>query len=153
MQKTIPFLTTRVWLGLLAVSLLVLLAACGGGTTTTTSTNTPAPAPTHTPTAVPTNTPTAAPTNTPTTGPSSSGNSVTVMNFAFSPATLTVMTGTKVTWTNHDTVTHTVTADQGAFNSGPLSPGNSFSFTFNKAGTYSYHYNIHHSMMATVIVQ
>jgi plastocyanin len=75
------------------------------------------------------------------------------MNFAFSPATLTVKTGTKVSWTNKDTVTHTVTADQGAFNSGLLSPGNSFSFTFTQAGTYSYHCNIHHSMMATIIVQ
>jgi plastocyanin len=75
------------------------------------------------------------------------------MNFAFSPATLTVKTGTKVTWTNNDSVTHTVTADQGAFDSGDLSPGSSFSFMFTKAGTYKYHCNIHHSMMATIIVQ
>jgi plastocyanin len=75
------------------------------------------------------------------------------MNFAFSPATLTVKTGTKVTWTNSDSVTHTVTADQGTFDSGGLSPGSSFSFTFTKTGTYSYHCNIHHSMTATVIVQ
>jgi plastocyanin len=152
MQKTYPYITTKVWLCLLAAGLLVLLAACGG-TTTTASTNTPTTAPTNTPTTAPTNTPTTAPTNTPTTGPTSTGNSVTIMNFAFSPATLTLKTGTKVTWTNKDTVTHTVTADQGAFNSGLLSPGNSFSFTFTKAGTYSYHCNIHHSMMATIIVQ
>ena len=75
------------------------------------------------------------------------------MNFAFSPLTLTVKTGTKVTWTNKDTVTHTVTDDKGAFNSGLLTPGNSFSFTFTQAGTYSYHCNIHHSMMATIVVQ
>lgn|SRR6266496_2202481 len=133
MQKTYPFITTKVWLCLLAAGLLVLLAACGGSTTTTAS---------------PTNTPTTAPTNTPT----STGNSVTIMNFAFSPLTLTVKTGTKVTWTNKDTVTHTVTADQGAFNSGLLPSGNSFSFTFTQAGTYSYHSNIHHSMMATTVV-
>jgi plastocyanin len=75
------------------------------------------------------------------------------MNFAFSPATLTVKVGTKVTWTNKDQVTHTVTADQGAFNSGLLPSGNSFSFTFTTAGTFSYHCNIHHSMTATIVVQ
>jgi plastocyanin len=149
MQKIYPFFTTKIWLCLLAAGLLVLLAACGGDTTTTASTTTPTTVPTNTPTSAPTNTPTTAPTTT--TG--SNGNSVTIMNFAFSPATLTVKTGTKVTWTNNDTVTHTVTDDQGAFNSGSLDPGSSFSFKFTKAGTYSYHCNIHHSMTATIVVQ
>ena len=120
----------------LAVGLLVLLAACGSTTTT-----------------APTSTPTTAPASTPTTAPPSTGNSISIMNFAFSPLTLTVKTGTKVTWTNKDTVTHTVTDDKSAFNSGLLTPGNSFSFTFTQAGTYSYHCNIHHSMMATIVVQ
>lgn len=152
MQKTYPPTTTKTWLCLLAVGLLVLLAACGG-TTTTAPTSTPTTAPTNTPTTAPTNTPTTAPASTPTTAPPSTGNSVSIMNFTFSPTTLTVKTGTKVTWTNKDTVTHTVTDDKGAFNSGLLTPGNSFSFTFTQAGTYSYHCNIHHSMMATIVVQ
>jgi plastocyanin len=149
MQKSNAFFTTKVWLCLLAAGLLVLLAACGGGSTTTASTSTPTTVPTNTPTTAPTATPTTASTSTPT----GNGTSVTIMSFAFSPASLTVKTGTKVTWTNKDAVTHTVTADQGAFNSGLLSPGNSFSFTFTQAGTYSYHCNIHHSMTATIIVQ
>ncbi len=149
MQKTYAFFTTKVWLCLLAAGLLLFLTACGGSTTTTTSTPAPTAAPTNTPTTAPTNTPTTASTST----PASTGNSVTIMNFAFSPATLTVKTGTKVTWTNNDTVTHTVTADQGAFDSGNISPGSTFSFTFTKAGTYSYHCNIHHSMTATITVQ
>ena len=74
------------------------------------------------------------------------------MNFSFSPNSLTVKVGTKVAWTNHDSVTHTVTADQGAFNS-PGPPGSSFSFTFTKAGTYAYHCSIHPSMTATIVVQ
>ena len=152
MQKTYPPTTTKTWLCLLAVGLLVLLAACGS-TTTTAPTSTPTTAPTNTPTTAPTNTPTTAPASTPTTAPPSTGNSISIMNFAFSPLTLTVKTGTKVTWTNKDTVTHTVTDDKGAFNSGLLTPGNSFSFTFTQAGTYSYHCNIHHSMMATIVVQ
>jgi plastocyanin len=46
-----------------------------------------------------------------------------------------------------------VTADQGAFDSNGLSPGNSFSFTFTKAGTYTYHCKIHPSMTATIMVK
>ncbi len=64
------------------------------------------------------------------------------MNFSFSPNSLTVKVGTKVTWTNHDSVTHTVTSNQGTFNSS-VPPGSNFSFTFTKAGTYAYHCNIH----------
>ena len=146
MSKTSAPIITKVWWSLLAVGLLVLLAACGGTTTTT-------PASTPTLTAAPTNTPTPAPTSTPTTAPVSTGNSVTIANFAFSPQTLMVKVGTKVTWTNKDKVTHTVTADKGAFSSGPLAPGNSFSFTFTQAGTYSYHCSIHPFMMATIVVQ
>jgi plastocyanin len=148
MQKTYAHPTTHAWLCLLALCLVVLLAGCGGTTTTT-----PASIPTTAPTTAPTATPTTAPTSTPTTAPTSTGNSVSIANFAFSPASLTVKVGTKVSWTNHDTVTHTVTADKGAFNSGPLAPGSTFSFTFTKAGTYSYHCNIHRSMMATIVVQ
>jgi plastocyanin len=60
--------------------------------------------------------------------------------------------GTKVTWTNNDSLTHTVTADGGAF-SQVVPSGGTFSFTFTKAGTYSYHCAIHRSMTATIIVQ
>jgi plastocyanin len=172
MQKTSTPTTTKAWLCLLAVGCLVLLAACGGtpsptatGTTPTaaptatpTANPTPSPTPTATPTANPTPspTPTAIPTANPTPSPTptaaSSGNSVSIMNFSFSPNSLTVKVGTKVTWTNHDSVTHTVTADQGAFNS-TVPPGGSFSFTLTKAGTYAYHCNIHPYMMATIVVQ
>ncbi len=156
MQKTYAHTTTKAWLCLLALCLVVLLAACGGTTTTTTAstpTTAPTPTPTSAPTTAPTPTPTTAPTPTPTTAPTSTGNSVSIKNFAFSPVSLTVKVGTKVSWTNNDSVTHTVTADKGAFNSGPLTPGSTFSFTFTKAGTYSYHCNIHPSMMATIVVQ
>lgn len=146
MPKTSTPITTKAWLCLLAVGLLMLLAACGG-------TSAPAPTPTSAPVITPTSVPTSAPTSAPTMTPASTGNSVTIANFAFSPKTLMVKTGTKVTWTNMDSVTHTVTADQGAFNSGPLASGNNFSFTFTKAGSYAYHCMIHPTMMATIVVQ
>jgi len=154
MQKTSTPTTTKAWLCLLAVGFLVLLAACGSAPSTTGTGTTPTAAPTATPTptTAPTATPTANPTPTPTpTTASSSGNSVSIKNFSFTPNSLTVKVGTKVTWTNHDSVTHTVTANQGAFNS-PVLPGSSFSFTFTKAGTYAYHCMIHPYMMATIVV-
>jgi plastocyanin len=85
--------------------------------------------------------------------PPASGSSVTLSNFAFSPATLTVKVGTTVTWTNKDTATHTVVSDTGVFGSGNLATNASFSYTFSTAGTFTYHCSIHPNMKATVIVQ
>jgi plastocyanin len=95
-------------------------------------------------------TPTATP---PATTPATSGNAVTLSNFLFSPATLTVKVGTTVTWTNKDGVTHTVTSDSDVFNSGNLAPNATYSFTFSNAGTFAYHCSIHTSMKGTIIVQ
>ena len=77
---------------------------------------------------------------------------VTIDNFAFSPQSLQVKVGTTVTWTNNQGATHTVTSDTGAWDSGNLSQGKSFSFTFTKAGTFAYHCAIHSSMTGTVEV-
>jgi plastocyanin len=78
---------------------------------------------------------------------------VTISNFAFTPATLTVKVGTTVVWTNKDSTAHTVTADDGTFNSGNVAPGATYSYTFAKAGTVVYHCAIHTYMKGTVIVQ
>jgi plastocyanin len=64
-------------------------------------------------------------------------------SFSFVPATLTISAGTTVTWTNNDPVNHTVTADNGSFDSGVVLPGDSFSFTFNTPGNYLYYCSIH----------
>ena len=63
---------------------------------------------------------------------------VDLKNFAFSPKTLTVAPGTTVVWTNSDSAAHTVTADDGSFDSGNLNQGATFKFTFSKAGTFAY---------------
>ena len=81
-----------------------------------------------------------------------SGSDVKIANFAFGPATLTVKVGASVTWTNADTTAHTVTADDGSFNSSDITPGTTFKQVFAKAGTFTYHCNIHHSMTGTVTV-
>ena len=77
--------------------------------------------------------------------------SVTIDNFTFAPAQLTVKVGTTVTWTNHDDIPHTVVS-AGKFRSKTLDTDNSFSFTFTAAGTFAYHCGIHPSMKGTVIV-
>ena len=88
-------------------------------------------------------------------GATSGGSAVTISGFAFSPGTLDVKRGTKVTVTNKDSATHTWTADDGdpaTWDSSELSTGKSFSFTFAKAGTYSYHCKIHTSMTGKIVV-
>jgi plastocyanin len=82
-------------------------------------------------------------------------NAVTIDNFAFGPAAITVAPGTKVTWTNRDDEPHTVVsaADPRVFKSGALDTGDSFSFTFDKPGTYQYFCSIHPHMTATVVVK
>jgi plastocyanin len=85
--------------------------------------------------------------------PAAGGNTVAIANFAFAPASLTVAVGTTVTWTNGDSASHTVTADDGSFKSDKLANGATFSQTFTSAGTFAYHCSIHPSMTATVTVQ
>ncbi|MEY9927561.1 plastocyanin [Catenulispora sp. GP43] len=82
------------------------------------------------------------------------GNAVQIMNFAFSPAALTVKAGTTVTWTNKDSDAHTVTSQGpgGPLGSAALATGQSYSYTFTKPGTYSYLCTIHPFMTATVTV-
>jgi len=77
---------------------------------------------------------------------------IAIQGFAFSPASLQVDAGTTVTWTNNDNVAHTVTADDGSFDSGPIQPGASFSHTFATAGTVAYHCSIHPFMTAQIVV-
>ena len=71
---------------------------------------------------------------------------VDIENFAFSPDVVEVLEGTTVTWTNLDADSHTVTADDGAFDSGLLAQGESFSYTFDTLGTFPYHCTPHPSM-------
>ena len=79
---------------------------------------------------------------------------VMIQNYKFSPAALTVAVGDTVKWTNMDTAPHTVTVTSGPvkFNSGNLAKGESFSYTFTKAGTYAYYCAVHPDMTAKVTV-
>lgn len=78
--------------------------------------------------------------------------SVNIQGNSFTPATLNAKVGDKITWTNNDGYDHTVTSDTGEFDSGHISSGQTFSFTFTKAGTFTYHCAIHTFMAAQVVV-
>jgi plastocyanin len=83
---------------------------------------------------------------------SGSASAAKIEGFAFHPDTIKVNAGQKLSWTNDDTATHTVTADDASFDSGSLAAGKAFSFTFSKPGTFKYHCSIHSSMHGAVDV-
>ena len=85
-----------------------------------------------------------------------SATEVMIEDYAYSPVTIKVKVGDTVTWTNQDSVSHDVIDDNSSAD-GPksdlLDKGESYSFKFAKAGTYSYHCSPHPYMKATVIVE
>jgi plastocyanin len=107
------------------ITALVLVAGCGGGGTTSTSGRT---------------------------APSGAAQ-ITMKNIAFTPADVTVKVGQTVTWTNEDSAQHDVVANDGTFKSDLLSKGQSFSFTFTKAGSFAFYCSIHPQMKGTITVQ
>lgn len=109
--------------------------------------------PTPTPTATATATAGAATPSSGTPDAPTGGATVSIQNFAFTPDTLTITAGTTVTWTNNDTVAHTVTSTDGAFDSGTINPGETFTFTFSASGTFTYVCSFHPNMTASVVVQ
>jgi plastocyanin len=78
--------------------------------------------------------------------------SVSIIDLAFEPATLEVPAGATVRWSNHDSVGHTVTAVDGAYESGLLTVGAEFGRTFDEPGTFEYFCAIHPEMRGRVIV-
>jgi plastocyanin len=87
-------------------------------------------------------------------GAATSTESITISNFMFSPMHASVAPGSTVSVTNKDSVTHTLTATGGRFNTGDIGPGQTKTFTApSKAGTYNYICNIHQYMMGTIVVR
>jgi plastocyanin len=78
---------------------------------------------------------------------------ISAKDFMFSPATVTVKAGSTVTWTNLDDEPHTVFSDAGLFRSSALDTKDSFSYKFDKAGTYHYLCTIHPRMVGTIVVE
>jgi|WetSurMetagenome_2_1015567.scaffolds.fasta_scaffold03169_4 plastocyanin len=83
-------------------------------------------------------------------GPGS--DEVFIQNMAFNPNSITVTVNTTIIWTNQDPIAHTVTSDDGLFDSGNIPSNGTYSHTFTQAGTFSYHCTIHPNMTAVVKV-
>ena len=81
------------------------------------------------------------------------GAEVKIDNFSFTPATVTVAVGTRVTWTNRDDIPHSVVTEDKTIKSKVLDTDEKFSYVFDKAGTYSYFCSIHPKMKGTVVVR
>jgi plastocyanin len=80
--------------------------------------------------------------------------SVNISDYLFAPATLTVPTGTKVTFHNEDATAHTATSKQpGAFDTDSIDPGKSATVTFSQPGTFAYYCVFHPFMKGTVEVE
>jgi len=81
-------------------------------------------------------------------------NQITIDQYMYMPATLTVATGTKVTWVNKDEIPHTIvdSAEPKAFRSAALDTDETYSYTFTKPGTYQYFCTLHPKMVGTIIV-
>ena len=75
----------------------------------------------------------------------------TTLKYGFHPASITVHKGDTIVWNNKSDAPHTVTFNNGSYNK-TVNPGHSVSRTFNKAGTFKYHCNIHTYMHGTVTV-
>lgn len=92
----------------------------------------------------------------PTTAETPKANEIYIQNFAYTPAKLTIKKGTKLTWTNKDDAHHDIHPDKDygdAFKPSELmAKGESYSFTFNTVGTYTYHCTPHPYMKATIEV-
>jgi plastocyanin len=81
------------------------------------------------------------------------GAQVVVDNFSFAPATTTVPVGTTVTWTNHDDIPHNVVSPEQKFKSRVLDSDETFTHTFDVAGTYKYYCSIHPRMTGQIVVR
>jgi plastocyanin len=84
--------------------------------------------------------------------PGTPPNTVVMKSFMFAPATLTVPAGTTVTWQNLDGEPHTAVSIDGVFRSPALDQKDSFSFKFDKPGTYKFICSIHPMMRGTIVV-
>jgi plastocyanin len=78
---------------------------------------------------------------------------VNVQFSAYGPSQLDALPGTRVVWSNVSSRTHTVTADDGTFDSGHFGPGARFQVTFAQPGTYRYHCTIHTSIRGEIDVR
>lgn len=85
--------------------------------------------------------------------PPAAANTIYLSGMTFSPATLPIKAGTRVTWNNNNNTAHTVTADDNSFDSGNLAAGKTYTRILSAMGSYPCHCTIHSDMTGTIVVQ
>jgi plastocyanin len=85
--------------------------------------------------------------------PSTANVAIKIDNFVFGPQAITVPVGTTVTWTNSDDIPHTAVSTDDVFKSKVMDTDEKFSYTFTKAGTYSYYCSVHPKMTGQIVVK
>ena len=78
---------------------------------------------------------------------------VAIKDFMFSPTSLKIKAGTAVTWINQDEEPHTVVSETELFRSGGVDTNETFTYTFDKPGTYRFICTIHPRMVGTIVVE
>lgn len=79
---------------------------------------------------------------------------ITIRNYAYSPASIRVKTGTSITWMNQDSVPHTATSTAGqGFDTGILAQGESATIVIDTPGTYDYICSVHPAMKGVLVVE
>jgi plastocyanin len=81
------------------------------------------------------------------------GDRIVIDQFMFHPTTLRIRAGATVTWLNEDEEPHTVVSASGLFRSSALDTHDTFSFKFDKPGTYGFVCSIHPQMIGTIVVE
>lgn len=128
-----------------AATVLLLAACSSGGATTAPSAEAPAP-----PSAEASAPPAA---EAPCVASAAGGEvDVAIANFTFDPANITATAGQTVTFTNNDSAPHTATLDDGSCTTPNIDPAGASALTFNAAGTYPFHCNVHPNMKGTITV-
>ena len=92
-------------------------------------------------------------TSTPANAVSPDAAQIMIKDFMFAPNSLTVKVGSSVTWANKDDEPHAVVSDTGLFRSGAIDTDETFSFKFDKPGTYHFTCSIHPRMVGTIVVE
>jgi plastocyanin len=134
----------------IAVVIIVLVAIVGGAVAATHKSKSPAVTSYSS-----SNSSNSSSTNSSSSQTSAVGN-IDIKNMMFTPSQITVQKGGTVTWTNNDSTAHRVVDDLsnvGGPASGDIQPGSSYSFKFEKTGSFQYHCSIHPSMRGTIVVK
>ena len=97
--------------------------------------------------------PAAAPAATTKVAVANDATTISIKEFMFAPTAMTVPVGTTVRWKNLDGEPHTVRSIDTAFASNALDQNDSFTFKFDKPGTYRYVCSIHPQMVGTIVVK